>query len=107
MSNQVTQPEALGMDMPLVFTVGAVGSILILSVIVATHAWFSHQVELEREEKSLGQVNRALVDLKGKQHLMISRYAWVDKEKGVTAIPIDRAMELMVAEKNRSGQGHE
>ncbi len=104
MSNQVTEPQALGIDMPLVFTVGAVGSILILSVIVATHAWFSHQVELERENKSLGQVNRALVDAKGKQHLMINRYAWVDKEKGVTAIPIDRAMELVVTETVGSGK---
>lgn len=99
MSHQVTQPEGIGMDMPLIFTVGAVGSILIFSVIVATHAWFSYQLELERDNKSLGQVNRALVDARGKQQLNINRYAWVDKEKGVTAIPIDRAMELVVQEK--------
>lgn len=77
---------------------GAVASILILSVIVATHAWFSHQVELERENKSLGQVNRALVDQRGQQLLKINRFAWVDQEKGIAAIPIDRAMELVVLE---------
>jgi hypothetical protein len=39
-----------------------------------------------------------LADLNIENQKILTQYRWVDKSKGVVGIPIDRAMELVVAE---------
>ena len=38
-------------------------------------------------------------ELRERKALELSRYAWVDREQGVVAIPIERAMELVVSQR--------
>ena len=40
------------------------------------------------------------MDLKSAQQGQLSSYSWVDRKAGVAAIPIDRAMQLVVDEQN-------
>jgi len=39
-----------------------------------------------------------LADLNSENQKVLTQYRWVDKSKGVVGVPIDRAMELVVAE---------
>jgi hypothetical protein len=39
-----------------------------------------------------------LADLNGENQKILTQYHWVDKSKGVVGIPIDRAMELVLAQ---------
>lgn len=44
---------------------------------------------------------KALADLRQKEKAQATTYGWVDQPKGVARIPIDRAMDLTVAEHAR------
>jgi hypothetical protein len=39
--------------------------------------------------------------MKEEQLSQLSAYRWVDREAGVAAVPIERAMELVMEEENR------
>ncbi len=39
-----------------------------------------------------------LAELRGKEQTVANSYGWVDQSAGVVRLPIDRAMELVVAE---------
>jgi|SRR5580698_3067703 hypothetical protein len=43
-----------------------------------------------------------LIDLRKAQAKQAESYAWVDQKKGVVQIPIDRAMDLVIAEQGRN-----
>jgi hypothetical protein len=43
---------------------------------------------------------KALADLQNENAQKLGTYGWVDKAKGTVQIPIDRAMELAIAELN-------
>jgi hypothetical protein len=48
--------------------------------------------------KTPQQRKDALAELQGKEKTAASTYGWVDKDKGVVRLPIDRAMELTIQE---------
>ncbi len=84
------------MNLPLILTIGVVGTILVFVVIVGIEAWFYAQQQQERLTKSLAVRNPALVDGQVQQLRNLEGYRWVDQATGVAAIPIDRAMALTV-----------
>ena len=47
-----------------------------------------------------GRTDR-LAELRGKEQAAATSYGWVDQSAGVVRLPIDRAMELVVAEQGR------
>jgi hypothetical protein len=49
------------------------------------------------ETKAQGRLKN-LADLNSENQKVLTQYRWVDKSKGVVGVPIDRAMELVVAE---------
>ena len=55
------------------------------------------------------QVNpaEALAALRHREEKVLNSYGWVDREKGVVRIPIDRAMGLMVERGLPEGEGQE
>lgn len=95
-SGGAVMPQSVhsGINMPLVFTVVAFSAIVVAAAVIGTQAWFYHQIELERLSKSLGQKNQALMNLRFEQLQRISTYRWVDPQRGLAAIPIDKAIEL-------------
>ena len=47
-----------------------------------------------------GRADR-LAELRGKEQAAITTYGWVDQSAGIVRLPIERAMELVVAEQGR------
>lgn len=48
--------------------------------------------------KSPAERKALLAELKGKSFTSATTYGWVDKEKGVIRIPVERAIELTIKE---------
>ena len=85
------------------FLTGLLSVILTSAAIVGLQAgylWYENNLKIA-EEESGGPPARleALLDA-GRTRL--TDYRVIDAEKGIVAVPIDRAMELVVAEINRS-----
>jgi len=78
--------------------VGIVSSILLFAIIVALQALFYEVQDSEVERKMLRQGPAELRILRSDQLEQINTYRWVDQANGVVAIPVDRAMDLMVRE---------
>lgn len=60
---------------------------------------YEHQVEAE----VLTKPNPDLADLRAKETLALSKYSYIDKEKKIVRLPIDRAMALLV-EQSKTGK---
>jgi hypothetical protein len=43
-----------------------------------------------------------LVDLRAREHQLLSQYAWIDRESGVARIPIRRAMQILAQRATQS-----
>jgi hypothetical protein len=83
------------------FSASLVTTILVVLLVFAGLAWFlTYQRESvvtsdrERREQRLKNLADLAVD---NQKALVS-YRWIDKDKGIVGIPIDRAMELEIAD---------
>jgi len=83
-------------DVPASAVVGIVSAILLFVIIVALQAVFYRMEEGERSRKVYEQPYEALQQLDADQLGTLSSYGWVDQQQGVTRIPIERAMALVV-----------
>jgi hypothetical protein len=77
---------------------GIVGGILLLAVVLLAEVLFYNVQRIEDETKLYAGKPPELADLQARQLAQINAYRYVDQAKGVVAIPIDRAMELYVAD---------
>jgi len=48
--------------------------------------------------KTPAERKAALAELRGKEQTAASTYGWVDKDKGIVRLPLERAVELIVQE---------
>lgn len=66
----------------------------------------AHEEQL-RAERGWSSTPADTRQMRSSQADRLAHYAWIDKQKGVVALPIERAMELTVQElaKPASGQG--
>ena len=85
-------------DVPASLVVGVVSAVLLFVVVVALQALFYRMAEGERSRKVYEQPYEALQKLDADQLGTLSSYGWVDQQQGVTRIPIERAMQLIVDE---------
>jgi len=83
------------------FSVSAVVTILVVLLLFAGLVWF---VVYQRESIAAAEPGRQelrlknLNDLNTENQKALSSYRWIDKGKGIVGIPIDRAMELEIAD---------
>ena len=77
---------------------GIVGAILTFALIVALSALFLQAQSVETYHKSVRQTPAELRRLRSNQIEKLNGYGWVDREKGIVSVPIERAMELLVEE---------
>ncbi len=97
-----TQPsEERDTDAPLIAVVGMVGSLLVVILIVALQALYYRTEQAEFVRKVVSEQPLELRDLQAKQLDLLNHPRWVDRNAGVVAVPIDRAMELVL----RDGAG--
>ena len=75
-----------------------VGAILLLAVILfGLQFYFDRSLEQQVYVKVLAPESQALRDLRAREDEELHSYRFVDREKGVVRLPIERAMELVAS----------
>ena len=72
--------------------------VVLVVVLVGMSQYFTKSREEIVYKEVLSKPNPALIELRAKDHHILTTYAWVDSSKGIVRIPIQRAMDLMVNE---------
>jgi len=78
--------------------VSAAFVVVLVAAVVALQAHYENKVKEFSLEKTTDRSPRELLENRAAQQAMIDRYEWVDREAGVVAIPVDRAMDLVASE---------
>ncbi len=81
-----------------VAVVGGVGTVLLLVIVLGLQVLYYSMTEAEQARKESPVVSPALAADITQQRERLSGYRVVDPAKGIVAIPIDRAMDLVVRE---------
>ena len=79
-------------------TVGIAGTILVIVVVVFVQGLYESMERAEFQRKVVAEVPAELRGLRAAQRARLSETLWVDKNNGIVAIPIERAMELLAAD---------
>ena len=87
-------------DVSMVAIVGAFFCILVFICIVALQAWF--YTFKEAEVASGTRTSPQLEEVVALQQGKLSRYDWADQNRTVVRLPIDRAMELVLADSQKT-----
>ena len=77
-----------------------VGTVLTFVIVVFLQALFYRAETAEYERKVVNESPKKLRSARAEQSTLLNEYRWIDRENGVVAIPIERAMELVVDEAN-------
>jgi hypothetical protein len=86
---------------PVIAVVGFLGIILLSAVILLLQVIY-YQVEARQSyEKNAGERPPELSNLVEAQQAQLAEYRWADPQQKVVAVPIDRAMDLVVKEQTR------
>ena len=85
-------------DTPKIAVVGFVSAIVTFVVIVAAQALFFAADNAEEMRKNVLTADLEVEQAVAKQESRLASYRWVDAQAGVVAIPIDEAMQRVVAE---------
>ena len=93
----ITAPEDDPRIAPTV-VVGAIGVALTLVIIVGLEALYHRTLQADVERSFAAAPPPAHQRLATEQLERLNGYRWVDRENGVVSIPIERAMDLVVAE---------
>jgi hypothetical protein len=88
-----TRQEA---NAPLLFVIGIVGVLLLLTVVYGGQAWFYYEQNQQIARKFGNTPVTWLQDLKEKQQQRLEQKGWVDQKNGIVRIPIEQAMQLIV-----------
>jgi hypothetical protein len=83
---------------PMVAVVGVIASVVVFLIIVLLQVLFFSMSESEMARKDPGAASEPLVDLLTSQRAELDTYHWVDQKKAIVAIPISRAMELVLSD---------
>ncbi len=83
---------------PVIALVGFISALLFFMIIVLLEVVFYWTEARERYEKDFSQPPQELAALVQNQQARLAEYRWIDEKKGLVAIPIDRAMEMVVAD---------
>jgi len=76
----------------------AIGTFVLVATVLWLEALYHGTVEAERKRKVVAQVPVELRTVEAAQLDQLREYRWVDRERGIVTIPIERAMELVIAE---------
>ena len=99
------EPTLAQMDDPNPSRTAYVGGLFVVVFVLAVIAlvgYFDRVATEEFEVKVVDQAAAAPRELRAQQLSRIREYRWVDRQAGTVAIPIERAMELIVEERSRA-----
>jgi hypothetical protein len=81
----------------LTAVIGLVFAILLFVVVVLLQAFFYSSEQKENQRKVVAIAPQELSQVRAQQQEKLGAYKLLDPQKGVVAIPIDRAEELLLA----------
>lgn len=84
-------------DAALTAVVGIVGAVLLVVVVLVLQAYFYETESREAERKTVAPAFEELVAQRAEQQEQLNSYRWIDEKAGIVGLPIERAMELVVA----------
>jgi hypothetical protein len=76
-------------------TVGIVGTLLVIIVVVFVQGLYESVNRAEFERKVVSEAPAELRNLRAAQQTRLHATGWVDKKNGIVAVPIDQAMKLL------------
>jgi hypothetical protein len=79
-------------------TVGIVGTILVIAAVVFLQGLYESVNRSEFQRKIVVEAPGELNQLRAAQLRRLHATGWVDRQHGIVAIPIERAMALLVAD---------
>lgn len=86
------------LDTGLIITIGVLLVVLVFVLILLVQGWFYKAHNEEYVRKVIEPRTEELASAVAQQQEALHSYRIVDSEKGTVAIPIERAMELVVRE---------
>jgi hypothetical protein len=101
MSNQPGNREGFDRSEPDVRTIAAFGVItvvLLVAVVLGLQFYFDRVLEQQVYVQVLAPESPALNTLHAREDEELHSYRYLDREKGVVRLPIERAMSLLAAE---------
>ncbi len=98
------QTEKVELNTPAVVMVGIVGAILFFAAIVFLQAYFARAERDEHRRTVVSQRSEEPATVQAAQEAQLHGYRWVDRTRGIAAIPIDRAMALVARELPARGE---
>ena len=75
-----------------------VGVLILVVILIWLRSWFFTGRNEAVQKLVLSVENPALLELVEYEKIQLTTYGWVDEEKGIVHIPIDRAMTLLSEE---------
>jgi hypothetical protein len=85
--------------------IGVLSAVLLFALVVLLQAVFYWAERAENRRKVVAVAPEELAALRAAQQEQLHSYRWVDERAGVVAIPIERAMKLVVEEHARATSG--
>ncbi|MCH5372961.1 MAG: hypothetical protein JJ992_03215 [Planctomycetes bacterium] len=83
---------------PMLALVGFVGAILVVALIAGLQVLYYVTVEKERQTKVIDVATAESDSVVAEQEIKLAQYGWLDRKENKVAIPIERAMQLVVAD---------
>lgn len=90
----MAQPDDL--NTPMIAIVGFLGAIATFAIIVVLQVLYYQLEAVEQYKKEVSQAPAELSNVLADQEAKLAGYRWVDQQKRLVAVPIDRAMRLVV-----------
>jgi len=87
---------------PTAYAVAILVVVFLISVF-ALEGYFGRAFREEEQDKLVNRSYEELAGVRQEQQALIERYEWVDRETGIVAIPVERAMDLVAAELEKTG----
>jgi hypothetical protein len=99
MTDETRTREGIGdPNTPVALAVAVVSAIVLVIIVVLLEAYFFAAEREERQRKVVAVAPEELSQVRADQLGLLHSYRWIDEKQGVVGIPIERAMELVVAE---------
>ena len=87
---------------PMLALVGVVSTILLFALIVGLQVLYYALAEQDFERKVIHIPTAESDGILAEQEIQLTQYGWLDRAQNKVAIPIDRAMERVVADLQRA-----
>ena len=71
--------------------------VLLFAVLVVLLVWQRQGIPTVEDVRKQERI-KILADLNAENQKILTQYRWIDKSKGIVGIPIDRAMDLVLAD---------